>query len=743
MRNQQGLSIVEVLVASGLALAVSLGVMKMNQTGMKGASAVSSKLSLSMWQANELERKLSDPGICIHNFGSADPTQANTYTQLVHEDDTPFLQAGEMIESTNGAWRVANTNPITLQAFIPDSAGSSRGACNLDIQLENTKKNYAADRRLRVLMTCTLNAAGDAYEACAASGGGGSGGLWSQQLGGGGSPEYIFRNGNVFIGPGAQTVTAPFQIDIPGTGQDWGEANSDITALARIVGDRNALVFDNVGFWQEPGGCMAWGHVDGGPLERTNYFCGNRAAISSVSSSITGEGSVALASTGATLGGDFSVSVGQNNDVEGNNSLSVGSLNQVNGFNSIAAGSGNTLMGSSSIVLGDGNNVSVGNSLISGANNTARTPDAGHPNYLQAGNTSRVFISGNNNLVMGENTTALGTQNQILGKNSFVAGNSNNIQSGENVYIIGRENTGGGDNSIMLGMNLAAEGENNIIMGKGGSSSVDKVMILGFSDAGFGPTETETFTAVFNNGYVFHSDPTDLATETKNLYFDKEGRLGVGVDINANTGGGYQPKFMVKGNTRLKGSRNEIGETATASSADATAIGVNVSASHAGAVIIGNGGGASTQAANATTIVGTGGVYACADSACANGAYIPAGATGWSNHSDRNLKENFVQLDREDFIERFSELDITLWNYKTRKNKNNIGPMAQDFNRLFANIFNLQSDNKGISNKDIRGVTMVTVQGLIDRTETLQKENDELKAKLKDIEAKLDRLLHQ
>ncbi len=92
----------------------------------------------------------------------------------------------------------------------------------------------------------------------------------------------------------------------------------------------------------------------------------------------------------------------------------------------------------------------------------------------------------------------------------------------------------------------------------------------------------------------------------------------------------------------------------------------------------------------------------------ASGAYVTSGGT-WTNASDRNLKENFKDVDGQDILNKISELPITQWNYKSESaTTTHIGPMAQDFFR----IFNLGGSDTSISTIDPSGLALVGVQTL-------------------------------
>ena len=100
----------------------------------------------------------------------------------------------------------------------------------------------------------------------------------------------------------------------------------------------------------------------------------------------------------------------------------------------------------------------------------------------------------------------------------------------------------------------------------------------------------------------------------------------------------------------------------------------------------------------------------------------------WTNASDKNIKANFTALDKKEVLNSIMQLPITRWNYlKETSNNTHIGPMAQDFYRLF----NTGNDDKTISTIDPAGVALIGVQQLKNEIDELKKEISELKKLIK------------
>lgn len=100
----------------------------------------------------------------------------------------------------------------------------------------------------------------------------------------------------------------------------------------------------------------------------------------------------------------------------------------------------------------------------------------------------------------------------------------------------------------------------------------------------------------------------------------------------------------------------------------------------------------------------------------------------WTNGSDRNIKENYVDVDNQLILNKISELPMTQWNYKSDVNKaKHIGPIAQDF---YA-IFGLGDDEKHVSTIDPAGIALVGVKALNEKIQDQQKQIEELRAEIR------------
>lgn len=119
-----------------------------------------------------------------------------------------------------------------------------------------------------------------------------------------------------------------------------------------------------------------------------------------------------------------------------------------------------------------------------------------------------------------------------------------------------------------------------------------------------------------------------------------------------------------------------------------------------------------------------------------NGNMIIAGTLIQS--SDRNLKEDFADLNRQEILSKVVDLPVTSWRFKQESDEvRHIGPMSQDFQKAFG----LSKSDKTIAPLDSIGVALVAIQGLNEKVQEKDQKiaelEQELKEQQKDFEARL------
>ena len=113
------------------------------------------------------------------------------------------------------------------------------------------------------------------------------------------------------------------------------------------------------------------------------------------------------------------------------------------------------------------------------------------------------------------------------------------------------------------------------------------------------------------------------------------------------------------------------------------------------------------------------------------GASLNAGGSTWNVISDRNRKENFLDVDLEDVLGRIRRLPLSTWRFIDEEDRTvrHIGPMAQDWHALFG----FSSDDKTINSGDLDGVNLAGVKALEARTAQQAEEIRDLKAQIAEL----------
>ncbi len=107
------------------------------------------------------------------------------------------------------------------------------------------------------------------------------------------------------------------------------------------------------------------------------------------------------------------------------------------------------------------------------------------------------------------------------------------------------------------------------------------------------------------------------------------------------------------------------------------------------------------------------------------GCTLFSGDNAWTTGSDVNSKENFAQINGEDFLKKIAAFNLTSWNYKTQNPAifRHYGPMAQDFYAAFGkDKYGSIGNDTTINSADFAGVSFIAIQALEKRT-TNQEEN--------------------
>lgn len=101
------------------------------------------------------------------------------------------------------------------------------------------------------------------------------------------------------------------------------------------------------------------------------------------------------------------------------------------------------------------------------------------------------------------------------------------------------------------------------------------------------------------------------------------------------------------------------------------------------------------------------------------GVTLASGANAWAGISDRNMKENIIELDYDSVLSRVNSLPIYTYNYADATDEDlRIGPMAQNWHLLFPSC----KDPLCIDTVDLDGVKLACLKALSSRVDILKSE---------------------
>lgn len=166
------------------------------------------------------------------------------------------------------------------------------------------------------------------------------------------------------------------------------------------------------------------------------------------------------------------------------------------------------------------------------------------------------------------------------------------------------------------------------------------------------------------------------------------------------------------------------------------AAGVRAKALHAGSFVWGDSQSAdvSTTMPNQFIVRASGGIWLGDDSAVSfplgsllatsSGGYLTALGV-WISVSDRDKKEAFEEIDKQDLLRRVADMPVTTWSFKgDETGTRHIGPVAQEFH----GAFRVGPDERHLAATDMAGVSLAAIQALYERLTVLEAELVELRS---------------
>jgi len=491
---------------------------------------------------------------------------------------------------------------------------------------------------------------------------------------------------------------------------------NDAAALQNVTGYvGNGLFFD------AKNGAFRTGNINTSPIGLYSSAMGNNTTASGNYSVAAGQNNVASGSSSVAFGAnneataDYSIALGTNTEAPGLASTASGSFTIASGDYSTALGRSSRASGNASVAMG-----SVSNASTDYATATGRYTDATGYAATAMGDSTLAdgpisFTSGFRTTASGNGSTAIGRYTRASGFAATAAGDST-LASGIMSFASGFRTTASGRQATAMGESTTATGERSTALGLSTIASGNVATAIGLNTTASGSYST----AMGSNTIASGRNSTAMGETT-----------------------------IASGNESTA-----MGYFTTSSGDRSIALGSYVSTNdNTGALIIGD---YSTSTILNSTIPNSfrarfdGGYrfYTSSAAITSESCLLASGSNAWSTTSDARLKENFLPVNGEGFLQKISQMNLTSWNYKKQNPKTfrHYGPMAQDFYAAFGkDRYGAIGNDTTINSADFDGVNLIAIQALEKRTQKiqqletdnakLQKEMEELKMRLQKLEA--------
>jgi hypothetical protein len=751
LRNSSGIGLLEIMVAIGLSGALAMTISKLMENNIQDSKVIEAK-SVNNTFNGQLQGYLGNATACFNTFNTV-VNAANMTTLTAASTNTVTVLVVRNKNSTivfNSAAPNPSILPLTITSMVLTNYSALEKTVDFRVITSFKKSSKITLSPKPIIIKLNFDVAGSTLNSCGALSGGNNVGQWEDMA----SPALgIFYNmGSVLIGTGTVntgTITPGFA-----------------TGTANNVSGQNSSA-----------------------LGRQNTVTGQYSTATGFQNTVAGSGSLTFG-MGNSASGDFSLSGGQSSTAAGWGSIAIGSsATTAAGINlgvaigtqasaqahrAIAIGSNVTSSGESSMSLADGGG--FGTLTNATANAFAARFQAGY-NFFNTVNMTQAFrINANGSISSGTSTTlaplsvslgatnditapgiqsmAVGTSNAIIAPNAFAQGLQNYV-SGRYGHAVGYLNTVSaeagstfGKGNIASGINAHAVGEANLASGLSSSAHGYYNTASGpYSFAsGFNSTASGNSSVALGNGaiasgsnsFAFGSGAEAAYNFSASIIGDSKAAYALGMGYLAAAYGKYSVALGRQAITGASGTPDSptFGQ-------NATAIGYRATAYHNGSMVLAGqlAAGLKTPSSSAEgklTMYFPGGIEVCNMlSGGTSGTCLPPGvqwlpgASSWGVlASNKDKKKNFEEIDGKYVLNGIAQLELTTWQYKTQKasdKKRYIGPMAQDFYRLFAKPFSFYSNNQMIVDSDVSGIMLVGIQELEKRTRDLASENTKLK----------------
>ena len=429
-----------------------------------------------------------------------------------------------------------------------------------------------------------------------------------------------------------------------------------------------------------------------------------------------------------------------------------GQFNNANGdvAPTISGGRNNTASGAYSTVGGGFNNISgdfyatVAGGVINRADSVFSTVSGGLANVAA---DSAAFVGGGANnrargvfsVVAGGGGLSLSDSNSASGKWSSIVGGHGNLATDTAAFIGGgANNRASGIYSVVVGGGGPVAADSNAASGRWSSVVGGTVNIASgqysFIGGGFRNIASGIYSTVSGGIY-------DTASGIRSTVGG--GRFNTASGYGSTIGGGTRNVASMGESTVSGGSNNkaiELYSTVGGGAANLAAgyystvpggiynsavgnysfaAGRRAKANHDGSFVWADQDDADflSSVVNEFNVRASGGTRIYSNSALTAGVTLAAGASTWSAVSDSALKRNIREVDYLEVLEKVAVLPISQWSYEAQDESiEHIGPMAQDFYRLFG----LGEDDKHINTLDPSGISLAAIKALIAENEVLK-----------------------
>jgi FtsZ-binding cell division protein ZapB len=129
-----------------------------------------------------------------------------------------------------------------------------------------------------------------------------------------------------------------------------------------------------------------------------------------------------------------------------------------------------------------------------------------------------------------------------------------------------------------------------------------------------------------------------------------------------------------------------------------------------------------------------GGVTLWSASDFSAGVQLGAGGGSWGSLSSRSVKTDVEPVDPGQVLDGVCDLTVSRWEYDSPEDATHVGPMAEEFYR----VFGLGPDDEHITGVDADGVALGAIQGLARKLEQKDDRIDDLESETDDLWAEND-----